>query len=227
MTWTAVVILVLFLVTVISALVTGVLTPSGPRTLAEKQAAVAGEAVRQGSTDTAVWGQYIASLIASGQYARAKGVIADGRASIDDSQTAEFTLAEARLYGAQKQYDSAIESADAAMKQMKDYWDSLIAAGGMTANSARLDGLPSNYYEALLIKAYAYRDMRHWDKAIAEFDLYLDYEPTAADILIDRGMAKIETGDKSGAEADLRKALGFIPDSTEALRGLEKLGVTP
>lgn len=227
MTYVATGLVILFLVTVISALVMGVLAPTGPRTLAEKQIAVSGAAVRSGTADINAWGLYMSSLIEGDQYALAKRVIADGRASIDDSRTAEFTLAEARLYAAQKQYDSAIKSADAAMKQMNDVHESLLAGGGMTANSARLDGLPSNYYAAMLVKAYVYRDMGDWDKAVGQLDLYLEKEPTAADILIDRGMARIETGDTKGAEADLRTALSFLPDNAEAKEGLEKLGVTP
>jgi tetratricopeptide (TPR) repeat protein len=225
MSYAAVGILILFLVTVISAIITGVLSPGGPRTLAEKQVAVSGEAVRKGSTDSAIWGDYIASLIASGQYARAKSVIADGRASLDDSRTADFTLAEARLYNAQKQYDSAIESADTAMKQMNDYQEGLLAAGGSIARGAQLSGLPDNYYAALLVKASAYRGLGEWEKAVEVYDLYLKDEPTAADILIDRGRVKVEAGDKTGAEKDFRAALEFIPDSAEALQGLESIGV--
>jgi len=227
MSWTAVGLVILFLITVISALATGVLAPSGPRTLAEKEVAVTGEAVRAGSTDPAVWGEYIAALIADGQYTRASSVIAEGRASIEDSQTAEFTLADARLYHAQKKYQDAIDSADAAMKQMQDYWDGQVEQGGMAAVTAQSDGLPDNYYSALLLKAYSLEELGDWDGAIAVFDLYLTDEPTAADILIDRGNAKIEAGDTSGAEDDFRAALQYIPDSTEALQGLETLGVTP
>lgn len=227
MSYAAVGIVILFLVTVISALLTGVLAPSGPRTLAEREAAVAGAAVRAGSADTAVWGQYISSLIAQGQYARAKSVIADGRASIEDSATAEFTLAEARLYSAQGQYEQAVEMADVAMAQMKDYHETLLASGGSTARAAKLDGLPDNYYSALLVKAYALRDLGRYEDAVEVFDLYIEDNPTAADILIDRGMARIETGDTTGAEEDFRSALQFLPDSPEALAGLERIGVTP
>ncbi len=227
MSYVAVAILLLALLTVISALVLGVLTPSGPRTLAEKQAAVTGQAVLSGSTDVAVWGQYAASLIASGQYAAARGVIADGRATLDDSATAEFTLAEARLLSAQGRFDDAIVAAGAAMQQIQAHYDELIAAGGMTANSARINGLPENYYNALLLRAYAYRDMGEWESSIAEFDRYLGDNPTAADILVDRGMVKIEAGEKGAAEEDFRAALRFVADDAQALRGLEMLGVSP
>lgn len=227
MSYAALGLVIAFLVTVVSALLTGVLAPSGPRTALERETAVSGTAVREGSTDAAVWGRYIAALTATGQYSRARGLIGEARASLDDSATAEFTLAEARLYAAQKQHDRAIEAADAAMKQISEHHEKEIAAGGSRARSAELKGLPENYWSAVLVKAYAYRDLGEWDNAVEQFDIFLDQTPTAADILIDRGLTKIEAGDDTGAEVDLRAAMQFLPDDPDALEGLASIGVTP
>ena len=228
----AALLLVLFLVTVLSALLTGVISPSGPtspRTLAEKQVAVAGAAVEHGSTDPAVWGGYIAALISSGQHTRARGVISDARASmsVDDSATAEFTLAEARLLAAQGDHSGAIEIADAGMEQLNTAYDAIVAAGGDAAITAQADGIHPNYYTMALLKAYSFSELEEWDEAVAAFDTYMEWAPTAADVLIDRGWARLEAGDLSGAEEDFRAALRFLPDSAEALEGLEEIGATP
>lgn len=217
---------ILFLVTVVSVLVTGITTSSGPRTQTERQVAVAGAAVKAGSTDPAQWGEYIAALIGNGQYATARDVISRGRASVDDSGTADFGLAEARLAAAQKDYEGAIAAADKTMKQADKAYQAKIVAGGTTGRSAKAQGLPENYYDAVLIKAYAYRDLRKWDKAIAMFDLYIGKNPSAADILVDRGNAKIDAGDRAGAEKDFRTALTYVPDSQDALAGLTKIGAS-
>ncbi|MHB8760921.1 MAG: tetratricopeptide repeat protein [Coriobacteriia bacterium] len=227
MAYVAAGLVIAFLVTVVSALFTGVLVPSGPRTVAEKDVAVAAAAIEAGSTDAAVWGRYMATLIAAEQYSRAQGVIDDARASLDDSATAEFTIAEARLHYAKGRYEDAVEAAEAAQKQISEQYEAALAGGGERARLARLDGLHANHGAAALIKAYSYEALGEWGKAIEQFDAYLESTPSAADILIDRGLAKIETGDTPGAEADLRAALAFLPDDREALDGLASIGVTP
>jgi tetratricopeptide (TPR) repeat protein len=226
MSYVAVGLVVVFVATVVGALATGVISSTGPRTRAEKEVAVSGAAVLQGSTDPAVWGDYISSLIASGQYSRATDVIAQGKASIDDSATAELTLGEARLASAQGDFKQAIDLADKAMKRLETVHNSSLAAGGLVAKGAVVVGLPDNYYAATLLKAYAYRDMSSWGEAIKQFDIYIAHEAGAADILVDRANVKIKAGDKEGAEKDFRTALKYIPDSTEALAGLESIGAT-
>jgi len=226
MTYIAFGLVILFLITVASALITGVLGSNAPRTLSEKELAVYGAAVREGSVNPEVWATYISALVDAGQYGRAAGVIADARRSIDDSRTADISVAEARLFAAQNKTEQAIAAADAAMKQIKDNWEARLAAGGNVAAGARVDGLPANYYTAILIKAYIYRDAKDYSAAIEQFDLYLEKYPTAADILIDRGLAKIEVGDTAGAEADLRSGLKFDPGNAQALEALESIGAS-
>jgi tetratricopeptide (TPR) repeat protein len=226
MTYVAFGLVILFLITVASALITGVLGTGGPRTLAEKELAVTGAAVRAGSTNAEVWATYISALVADGQYGRAAGVIADARRSLDDSRTADITIAETRLFAAQNRIDDAIAAADAAMKQINDNWESRLAAGGNIAAGARVDGLPANYYVAILLKAYIYRDLGDHAAAVEQFDLYLEKYPTASDILIDRALARIELGDNAGAEEDLREALRFDATNTQALEALDRIGAS-
>jgi tetratricopeptide (TPR) repeat protein len=225
MVYVALGLLVLFLLTIVGALTSGVINPTAPRTLAEKELTVSRTEVQQGSTDPAVWGRYIASLIGTGQYGRAKRVIADGRASIDDSATADFALAEARLYSAQKQHEKALDAADGAIKQIETARKDALAAGGAVAAAAEREGLPENYYIAVLLKAEAFRALGQTDKAIEQYGIYIAANEGAADILVERGDAKADMGDKAGAESDYREALRFVPDSKTALDGLKKIGV--
>jgi tetratricopeptide (TPR) repeat protein len=225
MAWVFGALVVLFLATIVGAFVSGVTSATGPRTVGEREVAVSGQAVREGSTDPAVWGQYISALVGNGEFSQAKRVIEEGRASVDDSRTAEFTLAEARLLSAQEKYKQAIAAAEKARKQMDTVHKKLIAGKGIAAMEARNEGLPENYYTAVLIEAYAYRDMKQWKNAIKQYDVYIKRYEGSSDILVDRGNAKIEAKDKAGAEADFRQALRFIPDDEEALAGLEKIGV--
>lgn len=227
MTWAAVGLVIVFLVLVLSALLTGVIGSTGPRTLTEKELAVSRAAVESGSANLDDWSTYIASLIENGQYGRAKSVIKQGRESVNDSQTADFSLAEARLYRAQKKYEDAIEAADKTMKQIKSEHDKIIAAGGPQSKTVEVLGLDDNYYDAALVKAYSYEALGEYDKAIEQFDIYIAKTAGAADILVDRGRAKIKTGDTAGAEDDFRTALKFIPDDAEALKGLDEIGVKP
>jgi tetratricopeptide (TPR) repeat protein len=227
MAYAAFALVVLFLVLTLSALITGVVTPTGPRTLAEKEIATSETLVLSGHASAVQWGQYIAALTANGDYGRARNALAQARASVDDSNTAEFVVAEARLNLAQKKYQVAADAAVAGRKKIKDAYDARIAAGGDIAKKAKQNGINDNYYLLALLAADGYRGLGQWQKAIEQFDAYLAKYPTASDILVDRASVKVEAGDKAGAEKDYRQALKFVPDDPEALAGLKKIGVTP
>lgn len=221
----SVALVVLGLATVLGVLFTGVTEVSGPRTVAEKNVLVGRAAVSAGSTDTAVWGGYIASLIEAGQYSNARRLIDDARASFSESSTAEFTLAEARLAAAQGDHEAAVELADKTQEILNADLKQRIDKGGTEGARAKNAGPHENYYAATLIAAYSLQELGRWDEAIKRFDVYIGKTRGAADILIDRGNAKVETGDEKGAEKDFREALRFMPGNPEALEGLERIGV--
>jgi len=216
----------LFLALIVGALLTGATDPSGPRTVEEKEIALAREAISTNSADPSAWGTYIGALIADRQYARASSAIVDGKASSDDSATADFALAEARLAAAREQHADAVKAVERARKQIITSHERIIKAGGQPAQEAKLDGYAENYYAATLVAAFAYRELGELDKAIAEFDTYLGRYPRAADILIDRGNAKADVGDKAGAESDFKEALKYLPGDAAALAGLKRIGAS-
>jgi len=217
-------IVILALLMVMGVLLSGVANSTGPRTMTENELMVSGEAVRAGKTDAATWGKYIAALVANKRYTQAENLIADAKGSIEDSKTAELSVAEARLLLAREDYKQLIVVADKGQKQIEASQKAALDAGGQTALTAKLDGLHENWFVLALLKSDAYRSQGDWAKVITELDSYLAENPQAADILIERGNAKIEAKDNAGAEADFNAALRFVPNDKDALAGLAKIG---
>jgi len=217
---------VLFLAGVVGLLSTGLLAPQGPRTLTEKELATARAAVSAGTTDTAMWGQYVAALVSAGQESRARSVLAEAREKLDDSTTGEFHLAEARIFMSEEDYEAAIKSAQSAMEQIQAKYDEGVAKGGLAGDRQKVAGLHDNYYISALIIAKASEGLGDWDAAIAHYDIYIAKFRGAADILVDRGNAKLEAGDAKGAKKDFEEALRFFPDSIEAREALDTIGAT-
>ena len=111
------------------------------------------------------------------------------------------------------------------MKGYEAEYDARVALGGTTAAAAKSAGYGADYYNAALVKAYALVKLSRWKEAVAAFDIFMKTNPTASDVLIDRGNAKVELKDKAGAEKDFREALRFGPDNPEAKAGLKRIGV--
>ena len=225
MAYVALGLVVLFLATVVGAVVTGVLSPDGARTAAERQLLIAAAAVKAPGAGGETWAPYIDALVANGELRKARVALSRARASVVSTAAPDLDLAEARLLRAQKRYTQAAEAADKAMKGYAAEQAARVAAGGETATADEQVGLEENYYNAALVKAYAYVDLRRWKSAVGMFDIYISQFPTAADILVDRGNAKAAMKDKAGAEKDFREALRFVPYDKEAKAGLKRIGV--
>jgi tetratricopeptide (TPR) repeat protein len=223
MVYCAIGLVILFLATVVGVLGTGVISPSGPRSLGEKQVMVASAQVKGAVGEAMV--PYVDALIATGDLSAARVALAQARASLPATGTA-FTLdlAEARLLSAGGDYAKAIPFADKTMKGNKAKYDALVAKGGEAAAAAKDAGYGDDYYDAALVKAYALVELRRFKDAIPMFDIYIRTHPTASDILVDRGNAKAEVKDKAGAEKDFREALRFVPYDEQAKAGLKKIG---
>ena len=84
--------------------------------------------------------------------------------------------------------------------------------------------MPSSYSTAALAKAEALVASQDYAGGIKAFDAYLEQEPTGSDVLVMRAQAKVKAGDTTGAEADYRAALRFVPDYKPALDGLKQIG---
>lgn len=226
-TYVAIGLVILFLATVVGALVTGVVQPrtGGPRSAAERELLIAAAAAGPGATGEA-WAPYVDALVANGDLRKARVALEAARASVVATATApDLDLSEARLLSAEKRYEQATEAADKAMTGYVAERDARVAAAAGTAATAEQAALVDGYYYAALVRAYAYVELRQWKDAVGMFDVYLAQNPTAADILVDRGNAKAGMNDNAGAEKDFREALRFVPYDEEAKAGLKRIGV--
>jgi len=215
---------ILFLATVVGVLVSGVAAPTGPRTVAERQVLIASAQVEGTSGEASA--PYVNALIAAGNLPAARVALAQARSTVSDKAPApDLDLAEARLESSGGGYEKAVSLADNAMAGYKAEYDALVAKGGKAAAAAKGFGYGPDYYNAVLVKAYALVELGRGKDAVAMFDVYIDKNPTASDILIDRGNAKAALKDKKGAEKDYREALRFVPYDEEAKAGLKKIGV--
>jgi tetratricopeptide (TPR) repeat protein len=219
----AVLLVVLYLATVLSALLMGVLNPTEPRTRAERDILYYERLAAQTPKDTGLWKGYVNALMSTKQYLRAQDVIDRAGKAVDQTATQDILASQAELYLATKEYNKAIQTADQVRAKLKVFHDKAKKTPG-TAEAKGLE-IDENYWNALLVKAEAQVALGDKKAAIKSLDTYLKEKKTASDVLVRRGLLKIDTGDKTGAEADFRAALTYIPNDPAALAGLKKIGV--
>lgn len=221
MGWIALVLVALYVTTIVSGMALGIVGGKPQyRTAAERQVGMAAAAYKTAPTDDAVAG-YVTALIGAGRFDTAQSVIDSSIASVDESATGSVTAAKAQLEFAQKEYESAIKTAEESKALSSSHYEQVVAGGGKKAAAARL---PESYWSMVLLQARSSEENGDLENALAYYDTYLADRPTAADVLVARGNLKIELDDSSGAETDFRSALRFVPDDASALAGLEKIG---
>lgn len=213
---------VLYLITIVSALVLGVLGSPEPRTRAERDEQHYERLAMMTPEDPAVWKQYINSLIATKQYLKAQDVIDRASEVIDQSTTQDISTGQAQLYLLTGRHNEAIELCGEIKANLKKSYEAALK----TPDSPEQKGedINDNYWTCLLIEAESYAAIGDLDSAITVLDEYLEFRPTAADILVWRGDLRAEVGDIAGAEADYRAAQQFVADDPDAAAGLERIG---
>lgn len=214
---------VLYLVTVISALLTGIIGSSEPRTQLERDVQLYERLTRQNPKDVSAWQQYAFTLIEGERYSTAEEVLGRAQQSVSESSTMGFTTARAQLEFKRQSYDAAIKQCDVVQAKLTAYYQAQRTKPG----TPEYLGAPvnENYYTSLVIEAEARAAKKDIDGAIKTLDIILKDQPRAADVLSRRGDLKATAGDKKGAEADFREALKYLPDDPAALAGLKKIGV--
>lgn len=224
MAYIAIGLVIVFLATLVGAFATGVISRHSPvRTAEERQVLIASSALKAPGSSGTAWGPYIEALIAAGEFRQAAAALQQARSSAETSVTPVLDIAEARLQYAEGRYEQAIDMAEAAMKGYEERRTKrLEAAGDAATASDKL--LESDYFDAVLVKGYSCVELERWEDAIEMFDLYIARVNTASDVLVDRGNAKASLGDTTGAEADFREALRFVPYDEDAKAGLERIG---
>lgn len=220
-------VVILWLAGMLSAMVFGLLTPAkAPRTETEAQLLTLTGQVDSGKATTQVYAQYIGVLIDAGQYGRAQEALNTALKSAK-SDVSYLYAQQAALSLAQKDYQGAVQAADKAMaeaqKELKAFEDENVRNNRRREAGAKM---PDSFASAALVKADALLASKDYSNAIKSFDTYLKQSPTDSDVLVRRGLTKIQAGDKNGAAADFRQALKFIPDYQPALDGLKQIGAT-
>jgi tetratricopeptide (TPR) repeat protein len=222
MAWAAAGLLTLYLVVVVSALLTGVLTSPAPRTASERSLDAAQSAVKAGDHSAKALADYANALIEVQQFGAAQDVISTAPKTALGTPTADVEVAQARLYLAEKDYAKSQSEADTAMKIIKTAFDAQVAKAGL--NVAKTQGISNNYYDALLIKGAAAAAAGDPRGAIKAFDAYLEHDGFASDVLVQRAQAKLKIKDVAGAKADFQAALKYTPDYQSAIDGLKTIG---
>ena len=135
------------------------------------------------------------------------------------NQALEYAYADLAL--AQGDAQAAQERFENVMRQLRDAFDRTYNSD-MTPNWAQAFGMHPNYYHSAFFLAMLYGDQGEYERKLEMLDVAVEGNPTAADILVDRGNTKLELGDYAGAAEDFTEALRFIPDDEAALTGLER-----
>lgn len=215
--------IILWLSGIAFALVFGMLTSKAPRTSVERSLRVYEAAVSKGSTDPAIWSDYIGALIEAQQYTKAERAIGDALERTEE-QHSRILVQSAKLALARKDYPAAVKAGDLTLVECAaevKATEERYKKSGITAAVER----PSAYGPALVIKADALTQLGKKREAVAAYDVFLEQIPRASDVLVLRGNLKAALNDKEGAEADYQQALKYIPDYETALEGLTKIGV--
>ena len=220
-------VVILTLAGVVSALVFGLFNTTGaPRTEVERELVYLSAQVQSGKANSQSFALYVDALVRAGQLAKAKQALDTALQTAKTDRS--YLLAEqAKLNLTDKQYQATVKSADLAMaeaqKELKAY-----VAKNIAANRAPYAGavIPDSYSTAALAKASALAALHDYAGAIKAYDAYLKISSTDSDVLVLRAQLKVQTGDKTGAAADYRTALKYIPDYQPALDGLKQIGAS-
>lgn len=227
--WLGAIVGVIFLATVASALVLGVLNPPAPRTAVERDLNLAQTQIDAGSTDPQVWYSYIGALISTEQYSKAERTITRARdGKIEDPAKQWMLLAQTRLDVEREEYEQAIKDSDAAIAALNTQLEveKKEFEGTKKPTTMIADGLGDNYEALQLLRAEAYEGLGKTAEAILSLDEYLKFNARAADILVWRGDLKAASDDTAGALADYKSAAQYMPGDQELEDKMTKLGAS-
>jgi tetratricopeptide (TPR) repeat protein len=120
-----------------------------------------------------------------------------------------------------RKYDRAIQDDDQAIRLKPDYASAFDNRCYARAVLGRLPQALADCNEAVRMAATAnhydsrglvYLKMKNYAAAIADYDSALQIDPKLDASLYGRGLAKRQTGDRAGGDADIRSAKAVTPD---------------
>lgn len=210
---------VVILATLATVVLYGLQLDKAPRTLEERNLAVAQAAVIDAPDDATSWLMLAYAQAGAGRYSAAEEAIENGRAVND---MAAFAIAYAYVAEAQGDTREAIERYEAAKQQAVA--DAEAHAAELAEVGVAYDVANTELVDAAVAKARLLAAAEQWESALVEYDVALRENPRMSDILVERGDLRHSLGDDAGAREDYQEALRFIPEMPEALEGLARIG---
>ena len=224
--WIAIGVVVVALLTGLAfALVSGWLSPTGPRTALEARIVTAADAVNKYPTSGRARYDLIVTLGLSGQDRQARSQADAAKRDLKGVQLPYAYLGEATLDLNGGRYRDAITIVDQGLK---------VEAAAFEVERKRLarerilatrpDSLNQVLTQFDLVKAQASVKLGDWKGSAAALTAALEVDPLSADVLVLRAVTYRQMGDLSKARVDYQKALSLIPGYQPAVDGLKQIG---
>lgn len=147
----------------------------------------------------------VEKMIGEGNLSDAKQMILLRLSNNEDDGKAYFYLAE--IHYCNEKYEDAIQTAETALRYLKEY-DSVYIA------------------ETHYLKSKAYFELEKYDNVIPEMDLAISIRPFVSDYLVFRGLAYFYLEDYDNSEIDFRNALTYESTNHDALLGIALIKMT-
>lgn len=224
--WIAIGVVVVALLTGLAfALVSGWLSPSGPRTALEARVLTAADGVRKVPSSGQARYDLIVTLGLSGLDRQARTAVDAAKRELKGIELPYAYLGEATLDLNGDRFRDAISVADEGLK---------VEAAAFDAERRRLakERIDATLPESLqrlqvqfdLVKAQASVKLGDWKGSADALTAALQVDPLSADVLVLRAVTYRQMGDLNKARADYQKALTLIPDYQPAVDGLKQIG---
>ncbi len=217
--------IVTILCVLLYALLSGVVNPPAPRTIAESTLYSMSALVKQRPTDGKAWADYVEALYATGDKAGAWAALKEGRKKVEHYRTIrQLNVAEVHLLILDGKNKEAVDKSTTYIQNDID-----IRTQENARNFERLIVVPYMQQDnaptvrMFVLRATAQGNLKQWKDAIVSFDNALKLQPEAADVIVMRGWAKVEASDTAGAKKDFEEGLKYLPNDATALRGLQQV----
>lgn len=224
--WIAIAVVGVLLVTGLAfALVSGWLSPSGPRTALEARVLTAADGVKKYPSSGQARYDLIVTLGLSGQDRQARQQVDLAKQQLKGIQVPYAYLAEATLDLNDGRFRDSVKVADQGLKVEEAAWKADQKA--LAKKAIQIDApeaVTTIQVQLDLIKAQALVKLGEWKGSADALTAALKLDPRSADVLVLRAVTYRQMGDLDKARADYKAALTFVPDYQPALDGLKQIG---
>jgi len=213
------------LLTIVFALINGVIDLSGSaRTYSQALSSRKG-AIAQSRGTVEDYQSHILALVENGNIMQAKTEFESlKQMNFDFERGATLLFIEAGIVNAEGDKKQAAVLYREVVDATRTIYEDQLEHGGEEQNWAIAYGIHPNYGLSLLALARIAQNDGDYAAALEHLEEYAEMYPTQAGIFIDLGNLKLEMGDKTGAYEAFRHAQQWLPDDPEVIQGLEQSG---